>query len=84
MLKMAKNKQKIEHNPCKKKSCIQKTPNLSTDAESSTNISVSAAFKKEANCIFLAPWRPAFGSLGPEPKHCFYDQTVRVLFIFFL
>ena len=36
----------------KNKSRIRETPNLSTDADSSTDIFVSAAVKKEADSIF--------------------------------
>ena len=36
------------------KSCTQETPNLSTDADSSTNIFVSAGIKEGADSIFFA------------------------------
>ena len=37
------------------KSCIRETPNLSTDAESSTNIFVLLALTKELIAFFVAP-----------------------------
>ena len=37
----------------KKKSCTQETPNLSTDADSSTDIFISAGVKKGADSLFL-------------------------------
>ena len=43
-----------------KKNRIRKTPNLSTDADSSTDIFVLAGVKKEADSNFFAP-PPALG-----------------------
>ena len=42
-----------------KKSHIRETPNLSTDADSSTNIFVSAGIKKGADSILFAPPPPS-------------------------
>ena len=36
------------------KNCIRETPNVSTDADSSTNIFVSPCVKIEANSIFFS------------------------------
>ena len=50
-----KEKEKKSRNNCQKKSRIWETQNLSTDADSSTNIFVSAGVQKGANSIIFLP-----------------------------
>ena len=58
------------HPDGRKKSRIRETPNLSIDADSSTNIFVSPGFKKGADSNLLsAP------SLAPPPKGVFGDYN---------
>ena len=68
-------------NKREKKSGIRETPNLSTYADSSTKIDVSAAVQKGADCIFflllfsssrtLPPPSPPPSLLAPPPKGLF-------------
>ena len=75
--------QSIKWAQLSKKSRIRETPNLSTDADSNTNIFVSAGIKKGANKIFTRLNRP-IGLKWWKFKVLTYSKSFEVVLKYFL
>ena len=77
----AKRKRKVEIN----KSCLRDTPNLSADADSSTNILVSVGIKKGAAIIFSLSFFAQKKKFTPSPTkkilkvNTFYSRVLFTL-----